>query len=242
MSLLTNNRRSFMRNAGLVTAATLLPAGTALAKAKPQAAKLKLAQTDVAQVPLPFESNALDPVISAKTVEIHYGKHHKIYADKVIAAVKDGPLAGKSLEDVVTASSKDKAKPTLFNMSAQVWNHNFYWQSLSPKPAAPSGPLLSAIERDFGSLDACKKALGDACVAQFGSGWGWLVLDGGKLKVVSTSNADVPFLHGQLPLLNIDVWEHAYYLDYQNKRADHVAAVIEKTLNWDFAAKNLEAA
>jgi Fe-Mn family superoxide dismutase len=242
MQTITNNRRSFMRHAGLLTAATLLPVGEALAKAKPKTAKLKMPQTDAAQIPLPFDVAALDPVISARTIEIHYGKHHKIYADKVQAAIKDGPLAGKSLEDIITTAVKDTAKPALFNMSAQVWNHNFYWQSLSPKPAAPSGKLLSAIEKDFGSLDACKKALGDACVAQFGSGWGWLVLDGGKLKVVSTSNADIPFLHGQLPLLNIDVWEHAYYLDYQNKRADHVAAVIEKTLNWDFAAKNFEAA
>jgi Fe-Mn family superoxide dismutase len=140
------------------------------------------------------------------------------------------------------AASKDRASPTLFNMSAQVWNHNFYWQSLSPTASAPSGKLLAAIERDFGSLDACKKALGDACVGQFGSGWGWLVLDGGKLKATSTSNADVPFLHGQLPLLTVDVWEHAYYLDYQNRRADHAAAVIDKTLNWDFAAKNFEVA
>ena len=241
MNQISNSRRSFMRHAGLATALTLLPAREALAKAKSQPVKLKMPQTEVGQIPLPFDMNALDPVISAKTVEIHYGKHHKTYADKVQAAVKDGPLAGKSLEDVVATAWKDKENPALFNMSAQVWNHNFYWQSLSPKPQAPTGKLLSAIERDLGSLDACKKALGDACVAQFGSGWGWLVLDGGKLKIVSTSNADTPFLHGQLPLLTVDVWEHAYYLDYENRRADHIQAVLDNIINWDVVASRLKA-
>lgn len=242
MEPLNSNRRKFMRTAGLATAATLLPTASASASSRSKAGKLKLAQTPAAQIALPFDADALEPVISEKTVDLHYGKHHKGYADKMLAAIKDGPLAGKSLEDIVIAASKSKKLTSLFNNAAQTWNHNFYWQSLTPKSKAPTGKLLSAIERDFGSLDACKKQLAETSVAQFASGWGWLVLERGKLKVVSTSNADVPFLHGQLPLLTVDVWEHAYYLDYQNKRADHVAALIEKTLNWEFAQKNFEAA
>lgn len=243
MTLSESNRRSFIRNAGVVAAVSALSPGAALAKRKLTTPKsLKLPPTEVAQIPLPFAPDALEPVISAKTVDIHYGKHHKTYVDKVLAAVKEGPLAGKSLEDVVAVSSRDVAHPALFNMSAQVWNHNFYWQSLSPKATTPTGKLLSAIEKDFGSLDACKKSLADISVGQFGSGWGWLVLDEGKLKTVGTSNADTPFIHGLRPLLTVDVWEHAYYLDYQNKRADHVAALVDKTLNWEFAEKNFAAA
>lgn len=236
------DRRRFVRNAGIATAAAMLPTAGALASSGPKDMKLKLSRTEAAQIALPFARDALEPVISAKTVDLHHGKHHKGYADKMIAAIQGGPLDGKSLEDIVIASSRSKKLTGLFNNAAQTWNHNFYWLSLSPKPKAPTGKLLTAIERDFGSLDACKKALADTSVAQFASGWGWLVLERGKLKVVSTSNADVPFLHGQLPLLTVDVWEHAYYLDYQNRRADHVAAVIEKTLNWEFAEKNFEAA
>lgn len=242
MDPLTRNRRNFMKAAGLATAVTLLHAAPATAASRSQPRKLRLPHTEAVQISLPFDSDALEPAISAKTVDLHHGKHHKGYADKMIAAIKDSPLAGKSLEDIVIAASKSKKLIALFNNAAQTWNHNFYWQSLTPKSKPPTGKLLSTIERDFGSLEACKKALADTSVAQFASGWGWLVLERGKLKVVSTSNADVPFLHGQLPLLTVDVWEHAYYLDYQNKRADHVAAVVEKTLNWEFAAKNFEAA
>ena len=242
MESLKSNRRTFMTTAGLATAASLLPVASASASPKSKVRKLNLPQTAAAQIALPFDTDALEPVISEETIKLHHGKHHTGYADKMLAAIKDGPLASKSLEDIVIAASKSKKLTGLFNNAAQTWNHNFYWQSLTPKSAPPTGKLLAAIERDFGSLEACKKALADTSVAQFASGWGWLVLERGKLKVVSTSNADVPFLHGQLPLLTVDVWEHAYYLDYQNKRADHVAAVIEKTLNWAFAAKNFEAA
>lgn len=242
MEPLNSNRRKFIKTAGLATAATLLPVASVSASPRSKAGKLKLAPTPAAQIALPFEADALEPVISEKTVELHYGKHHKGYADKMLAAIKDGPLAGKSLEDIIFAASRSKKLTGLFNNAAQTWNHNFYWQSLTAKSKPPTGKLLSTIERDFGSLEACKKQLAETSVAQFASGWGWLVLERGKLKVVSTSNADVPFLHGQLPLLTVDVWEHAYYLDYQNKRADHVAALIEKTLNWEFAQKNFEAA
>ena len=237
MEPLNRNRRKFMRTAGLATAATLLPAASVSASSRSKAGKLKLAQTPAAQIALPFETDALEPVISEKTIDLHYGKHHKGYADKMLAAIKDGPLANKSLEDIVIAASKSKKLIGLFNNAAQTWNHNFYWLSLTPKSKPPTGKLLSAIESDFGSLEACKKQLADTSVAQFASGWGWLVLERGKLKVVSTSNADVPFLHGQLPLLTVDVWEHAYYLDHQNRRAAYVQAVIDKLLNWDWAAE-----
>ena len=236
MENLTSSRRAVMRGAAVFTALSIVPSGANAAKQK----AAKIGSTPVAQVPLPFAEDALDPVISAKTVGIHYGKHHKIYADKVADAIKGTPLANASLEEVVLHSSKDAKQVSLFNMSAQVWNHNFYWLSLSPKTQSPSGKLGAAIDKDFGSLDACKKALAAACMGQFGSGWGWLVSDKGKLKAISTSNADTPFLHGLVPLLTVDVWEHAYYLDYQNRRADHVAAVLDKTLNWEFAAKNFE--
>jgi len=233
-----SDRRSFMAAA---TAATLMPAAAAAATAK-RLGKVpaKLPRTPISQPPLPYVEAALEPVISSKTVQIHYGKHHKGYADKVIAAVKGTPLADASLEEVVVAASKSAKKVALFNAAGQLWNHNFYWQSLSPKAQTPGGSLAKAIDRDFGSLEACSKALIDASVDQFASGWGWLVSDRGKLKVVSTSNADSPFLYGLYPLLTVDVWEHAYYLDYQNRRPDHVSAVVSKTLNWDFAQQNYE--
>ena len=232
----TSNRRTIMRGVAAFTALTLVPSGANAGAKKPA----KIGSSPVARVPLPFAEDALDPVISARTVGIHYGKHHKIYADKVADAIKGTPLASASLEEVILAASKNAKQVTLFNMAAQVWNHNFYWQSLTPKVQTPSGKLAAAIEGDFGSIDECKKALAAVCTGQFGSGWGWIVSDKGKLKAVSTSNADTPFLHGLVPLLTVDVWEHAYYLDYQNRRADHVAAVLDKTLNWEFAARNFE--
>ncbi len=242
MERIISSRRAIVQGAAVLTALTMMPGGAQASAKTETATKLKIGHSPVGQVALPFAEDALDPVISAKTIGLHYGKHHKIYADKVAQAIKGTPLAEASLEEVVLASSRDPAQTSLFNMSGQVWNHNFYWQSLVPKAQTPSGKLKAAIEGAFGSVDACKKVLADVCVGQFGSGWGWLVLDGAKLKAVSTSNADTPFLHGQVPLLTIDVWEHAYYLDYQNRRADHVAAVIDKILNWEFAEKNFEAA
>jgi Fe-Mn family superoxide dismutase len=190
------------------------------------------------QPPLPFADSALEPVISARTLGFHYGKHHKGYFDKLKPLVADTPLAGKSLEEIIVATSGDASAKGIFNNAAQCWNHNFYWLSLSPLAQKPSGKLAEAIDRDFGSLDACLKALSDVAVAHFGSGWGWLVVDGGKLKAVSTSDAVVPFTSGQFPLLTVYVWEHAYYLDYQNRRPDHVKAVVEGHMNWEFAATN----
>ncbi len=204
-------------------------------------ASVKLGASPLTQPPLPFAPGALAPTISENTIGFHYGKHHKAYFDNLNKAVAGTPLASETLEAIITQTAGNAEKAAIFNNAAQAWNHNFYWLSLSPTPQTPSGKLAAAIDADFGSLDALKTQLATASVARFGSGWGWLVLDGGKLKVVSTSNADLPFIHGQTPLLTVDVWEHAYYLDYQNRRPDHVKAVVGKTLNWEFAAKNFEA-
>lgn len=188
--------------------------------------------------PLPWPENALEPVISARTIGFHYGKHHKGYLDNLNKLVPGTDLADMPLEKVVLATAGRVEKVAVFNNAAQVWNHTFYWKSLKPAAGGPPAALREKIEASFGSLDALKKELGAAAIGQFGSGWAWLVRDGGKLKVVKTGNADTPLVQGLVPLLTIDVWEHAYYLDYQNRRADYVAAVMDKLLNWEFAAEN----
>jgi superoxide dismutase, Fe-Mn family len=190
--------------------------------------------------PLPYADNALDPVISAHTLSFHYGKHHKAYVDNLNKLIAGTPLEGQPLEAIIKESAGKADKAGVFNNSAQVWNHTFYWNSLKPNGGgAPPAALAKLIERDFGSLDALKKELATAATTQFGSGWAWLASDGGKLVVTKTSNAELPMTKGQKALLTIDVWEHAYYLDYQNRRPDYATAVIEKLLNWQFAADNL---
>ena len=190
---------------------------------------------------LPYADNALAPVITPNTIGFHYGKHHKTYVDNLNNLVKGTDLEGKSLEDVVMATAGKADKAPLFNNSAQIWNHDFYWKSMKPNGGgAPTGKVADKIVESFGSFEEFKKQLSATTVSQFGSGWGWLVADAaGKLKVVKTGNAEVPMTQGLKPLLTIDVWEHAYYLDHQNRRADYVNAVIDKLLNWEFAAANL---
>ena len=190
--------------------------------------------------PLPWAENALEPVISANTISFHYGKHHKTYVDNLNNLVKGTDYENASLEKIINETAGKADKAGLFNNAAQIWNHTFYWHSMKPAGGGkPTGKLAEMIDTAFGGYDAFKKELATTTVSQFGSGWGWLVLDGGALKVVKTANAEVPFTKGQKPLLTIDVWEHAYYLDQQNKRAAYVDAVIEKLLNWDFATQNL---
>jgi len=191
--------------------------------------------------PLPYAENALEPVISARTVSFHYGKHTLSYFENANKMVAETPLAGQPLEKVFLEAAKDPKLVGLFRNAAQAWNHVFYWEGLKPNGGgAPSGKLAKAIETSFGGLEACQKVLSEAAVTQFGSGWAWLVAGPeGKLQVVKTGNADNPLQEGLKPLWVIDVWEHAYYLDYQNKRADYVKAVLEKLINWDFVAKNL---
>ncbi len=189
---------------------------------------------------LPYAENALEPVISANTMSFHYGKHHKTYVDNLNNLVKGTDYENATLEKIITETAGKADKAGLFNNAAQIWNHTFYWNSMKPKGGGkPTGKLATMIDSSFGGFDAFRKELATTTVSQFGSGWGWLVLDGGALKVVKTSNAEVPFTKGQKPLLTIDVWEHAYYLDQQNKRAAYVDAVIDNLLNWDFAAQNL---
>jgi Fe-Mn family superoxide dismutase len=190
---------------------------------------------------LPYADNALAPVITPNTIGFHYGKHHKTYVDNLNNLVKGTDLEGKSLEEVVMATAGKADKAPLFNNSAQIWNHDFYWKSMKPNGGgAPTGKVADRINESFGSFEEFKKQLSATTVSQFGSGWGWLVADSaGKLKVVKTGNAEVPMTQGLKPQLTIDVWEHAYYLDHQNRRADYVNAVIDKLLNWEFAAANL---
>lgn len=190
--------------------------------------------------PLPYKDDALSPVISANTIGFHYGKHHKGYVDKLNTLAKGTEFESLSLEQVVLQSWKKK-NTAIFNNAAQIWNHNFYWNSMKPNGGGkPSGKLLDKINQSFESVEQCKKFLSLTALDQFGTGWAWLVADNkGKLSVIKTEDAELPLTQGLKPLLTIDVWEHAYYLDHQNRRADYVNAVIDKLLNWEFAAKNL---
>ena len=190
--------------------------------------------------PLPYAKEGLDPIISAKTIGFHYGKHHKGYVDTLNKLITGTELANLSLEKLIAETAGKSDKSEIFNNAAQTWNHNFYWLSLRPGGGgAPPAAMKQRIDASFGNLDACKKELAMAATTQFGSGWAWLVLEAGKLKVIKTGNADTPLTKGVKPLLAIDVWEHAYYLDYQNRRADYVKAVLDKLVNWGFAADNV---
>jgi Fe-Mn family superoxide dismutase len=190
--------------------------------------------------PLPYAEDALAPTVSANTIGFHYHKHHKTYVDTLNTLVEGTRYADMKLEQIVQAAhgKDDPKEKKIFNNAGQVWNHDFYWRSLSPKPAQPSGALKAAIE-EFGGKDKLIEALATAGKDQFGSGWAWLVSKGGKLAVEKTGNAENPMAKGLNCLLTVDVWEHAYYLDYQNLRAKYLEAVLAKILNWDFAAENL---
>lgn len=224
-------RRDFVKNISLgIAGATVAPYVFAR---RPQAAhSFELPK-------LPFGESDLQPVISAKTLSFHYGKHHAGYFKKLNAAVVDSPLAGHSLEDVIAITHKQGQQGT-FNNAAQAWNHTFYWNSMGPNGGGqPSGKLADAIKTSFGGFNEFRDAFAGVCKKQFGSGWGWLVADGDQLEVMATGNADTPLVHGKTPLLVIDVWEHAYYLDYQNRRSDYVDAILDKLINWEFAALQL---
>ena len=192
---------------------------------------------------LPYSLDALEPHISRSTLEFHHGKHHAAYVTNLNNLVGGTELEGKSLDDTILAVDGDASKAGLFNNAAQVWNHTFYWQGMKPNGGgAPTGDLAAKIEADFGSFDAFKEQFKTAGATQFGSGWAWLVLDNGSLKITKTGNADLPLAHGQTALLTMDVWEHAYYLDYQNRRPDYISTFLDKLINWDFVAANLAAA
>lgn len=233
----TLNRRRFLT--------TLLAGSAALVfgdLALPRVARAAGGSGPVTLPPLPYPEDALSPSISAQTIGFHYGKHHQGYVNNLNQLITGTPLADQPLEAVVKATAGKTDQTAIFNNAAQVWNHTFYWNSLRPKGGGkPGGALAELIEKSFGGFDAFKAELAKAATSQFGSGWAWLVKDGDKLIVTKTGNADTPIAHGQKPLLTIDVWEHAYYLDYQNRRADYVAAVFDNLINWDFAAQNLAA-
>ena len=190
---------------------------------------------------LPYEKNALEPHMSANTFDFHHGKHHNTYIVNLNGMLDGSDLAVASLEDIIKATAGDPAKAGMFNNAAQVWNHTFFWNSMKPNGGgAPTGELAAKIDSDLGGFDAFKDAFKAAGATQFGSGWAWLVVgDGGKLEVVKTPNAETPLTQGKTPLLTCDVWEHAYYLDFQNRRPDFLASFLDNLANWDFAAENL---
>jgi superoxide dismutase, Fe-Mn family len=191
--------------------------------------------------PLPYSENALEPYTSAKTISFHYGKHHKAYVDNLNKAVAGTDLEGKRLEEVILAVAGDSKRAGVFNNAAQIWNHTFFWSCMRPSGGGrPTGELAKRIDAAFGSYEKFAEQFKAAAVGRFGSGWGWLVSDGGALKIVSTSNADTPMVSKQKALLTVDVWEHAYYLDYQNRRPDFVQAFLDHLVNWEFVAVNLQ--
>jgi superoxide dismutase, Fe-Mn family len=189
---------------------------------------------------LPYAKDALEPHISANTLSFHHGKHHNAYVDNLNKLIGGTGLEGKSLEEIIQASANDPGKTGIFNNAAQVWNHTFYWNCLKKDGGGPpTGAIADKINGAFGSYDKFVEELKNAGITQFGSGWAWLVQDGNNVKITKTPNADTPMVHGQKALLTIDVWEHAYYLDYQNRRPDYLTTVISKLINWNFVNANL---
>lgn len=189
--------------------------------------------------PLPYAKDALAPHISANTFDFHHGKHHNTYVVNLNNMTADTDMASMSLEDIMKATAGDASKAGIFNNAAQVWNHTFFWNSMTPNGGgAPTGAIAAAIDEAFGSYDAFKEAFKTAGMTQFGSGWAWLAAKDGKLEIVKTPNAECPLTNGYTPILTCDVWEHAYYLDYQNRRPDFLEAFLNNLVNWDFANAN----
>ena len=189
---------------------------------------------------LPFERTDLEPYISGNTIDFHYGKHHQAYVTNLNNLIAGTDLQEYSLEEIILTSSKDVSKIGIFNNAAQVWNHTFYWHCLKQNGGGePSSKLMDMIKASFGDFEKFKAEFKQACITQFGSGWAWLILDEGHLKILKTSNADLPLAHGKKALLTCDVWEHAYYLDYQNKRPDYVDTFLTHLINWSFVESNL---
>ncbi|MEJ2637061.1 MAG: superoxide dismutase [Calditrichia bacterium] len=189
---------------------------------------------------LPYTKNALEPHISAKTLEFHHDKHHNAYVNKAKDLIKGTPFEHQELEEIIKKVHGDKERTGIFNNCAQAWNHAFYWKCMKPQGGGePKGKIAERIKKDFGSYDKFMEEFKNAGATQFGSGWAWLVLDGDKLKVMKTLNADTPVAHNLKPLLTVDVWEHAYYLDYQNRRPDYLSTFMNNLVNWDFVNSQL---
>jgi Fe-Mn family superoxide dismutase len=185
---------------------------------------------------LPYPKNALAPHISERTLDFHHGKHHNTYVTNLNKLIEGTELAGEKLESIIEKTAGDSSKAGIFNNAAQVWNHSFYWQSMKPNGGGPpTGAIAEKINADFGSYEKFAEKLKNAGFTQFGSGWAWLILRDDKLEIIKTANADTPVAHGLNPVLTVDVWEHAYYLDYQNRRPDYLSAFIDHLINWDFA-------
>ena len=229
------DRREFLAAAGA--------AGAALSVALNESGSLFAAGQAPAAIslpPLPYAQNALAPVISENTFSFHYGKHHQAYVNNTIKMIAGTEFEKASLEEIIKRTAGRADQTGLFNNAAQVFNHTFYWNSMKPGGGGePRGKIADKINESFGSYQKFVEVFSNAAATQFGSGWAWLVLDNGKLQVVKTPNAETPITTSAKPLITIDVWEHAYYLDYQNRRADYIKAFVEKLLNWDFAEKNL---
>jgi Fe-Mn family superoxide dismutase len=193
--------------------------------------------------PLPYEKNALEPYMSAQTLEFHHGKHHQAYYTALNNLIKDTPFADKSLEDIIVESHKDESKAPIFNNAAQAWNHNLFWKMMKPNGGgAPTGKIAEAIDQSFGGLDKFKEQFKAGGVGQFGSGWVWLVHEGGGLKIKKTPNGVNPLVVGGTTLLGCDVWEHAYYLDFQNRRPDYLQGFVDHLVNWDYVNEALSKA
>lgn len=190
---------------------------------------------------LPYPKDALEPFISAKTLEFHHGKHHRAYVDNANKMIAGTPLENEDVTTIIKRTFGDQSKAGIFNNVAQAWNHSFFWQCMKKGGGKqPSGEIAKRIQSDLGGYDKFAEDFKNAGVTQFGSGWAWLILDGGRLKIVKTSNAENPVAEGKKPLLVVDVWEHAYYLDYQNRRPDFLTAFIENLINWDFVNSQLK--
>ena len=222
-------KASLMGTAALAFSSAALPAGVTAQATGP-----------FGLPPLPYAEDALAPVISARTIGFHYGKHHRAYVDNLNGLVKNTPYEKMSLEELIKATAAAPGQAAIFNNAAQVWNHTFYWNGMKPACGGkPGGEIGKRIEKDFGSYENFRKEFVGAALGQFGSGWAWLATDGKMMKVLKTPNAENPITQGLKPLLTINVWEHAYYLDYQNRRKDFVEASLDKLVNWTFVEKNL---
>jgi superoxide dismutase, Fe-Mn family len=229
------DRREFLARIGVAGAAISLAVDRPdVLFAAPQAA------SSISLPPLPYAQNALAPVISENTMSFHYGKHHQTYVNNTLKLIAGTEFEKAALEDIIKKTAGQPDKTALFNNAAQVFNHNFYWSSMKAGGGGePQGKIAEKISQSFGSYQKFVETFSNAATSQFGSGWAWLIQDGSKLQVIKTSNADTPIAGSMKPLITIDVWEHAYYLDYQNRRADYVKAFVDKLLNWEFAERNL---
>jgi len=231
----TLDRRDFLRRSGGAAAAAFVP----LAHGR-LAAGAGQPGSAISLPPLPYAQNGLAPAISENTISFHYGKHHQAYVSNTLKMIAGTEFATSPLEEIIRKTAGKADQTGLFNNAAQVFNHTFYWNSMKPGGGGPpAGRIAGKIKESFGSYEKFAETFGNAAATQFGSGWAWLVQDAGKLLVLKTANADTPIVRALVPLITIDVWEHAYYLDYQNRRADHIKAFMEKLLNWDFAERNL---